>query len=78
MTSRRFFVAGVVMTLAGCGPQAPVYQDALADLSRTRTSDVPLDVPVTAGPTQAVTFGSNVEAFLKYNDAGLKYAASVG
>ena len=78
MTSRRLFVAGLAATLAGCGPQAPVYQDALADLGRTRTDSVPLDVPVTAGPTQAVTFGSNVEAFLKYNDAGIKYAASVG
>jgi len=49
------------------------------DLSGFRLADGarPM-VPVVAGPTQAVTFGSNVEAFLKYNDAGLKYAASVG
>jgi hypothetical protein len=75
---RRAILAGFAAMVAGCGPKAPEYQDALADLSHTRTSDVPLDVPVTAGPTQAVTFGSNVEAFLEYNDKGLKYAASVG
>ena len=78
MTSRRLFVAGLAAILVGCGPQAPVYQDALADLGRTRTDDVPPDVPVTAGPTQAVTFGSNVEAFLKYHDDGLKYGAAWG
>lgn len=76
--SRRAFIVGAVASLAGCGPQAPQYQDALADIARTRTDDVPLDVAVRAGPTQAVTFGSNVEAYLKYNDEGVKYAASVG
>jgi hypothetical protein len=48
---RRAFVVGAVAGLAGCGPQAPPYQDALADIARTRTDDVPLDVPVQAGPT---------------------------
>ena len=76
--SRRAFVVGAMASLAGCGPQAPQYQDALADIARTRTDDVPLDVPVRAGPTQAVTFGSNVEAYLKYHEEGVKYAASVG
>jgi hypothetical protein len=40
--SRRAFVVGAVASLAECGPQAPQYQDALADIARTRTGDDPI------------------------------------
>jgi len=63
---------------AGCGPSAPEYKGAVADLTAARDEAAPTDAPVKAGATTAVTFGSNVEAFLKYNDEGRKYAASVG
>lgn len=78
MFARRGFLFGSLVLLAGCGPQAPTYQDPLADISRARGADVAIDRPVQAGPTTAVTFGSNVERWLKYYDEGNKYAASVG
>jgi hypothetical protein len=64
--------------LAGCGPQAPAYRDSLADLSTARGVDVPIDMAVTAGPRPAFTFGSNIDAFLKYHDDGVKFAATMG
>lgn len=71
-------VAALATGLAACGPTAPQYQDAVADLSAGQSTDAPLDAPVKAGAVPVVTLGSNVEAFLKYNDDGRKYAASVG
>lgn len=62
----------------GCGPQPPQYRDALADLSKVRAVDVPVDLGVRAGPSVALTLGSNVERFLKYQDDGNAYAASLG
>lgn len=76
--SRRAFVVGAAATLAGCGPQVPTYQDPLADLTTARGAAVPENAPVSAGPTQALTFGSNVERFIKYHDDGTKFAASMG
>lgn len=68
----------VMLPLAGCGPQAPQYVDALADLGATPSANVPADVPVKAGATVALTLGSNIERFLKYHDDGNAYAKSVG
>ena len=79
---RRVFVTGTLgvgaWSLAACGPQAPTYQDPLADLTSARGTSVPENAPVRAGATQAITFGSNVERFIKYHDDGLKFAASWG
>ena len=79
---RRLFTVGALAFgtsgLAACGPQAPTYQDPLADLTSAGSAPVPENAPVHAGTTQAVTFGSNVERFIKYHDDGLKFAASVG
>jgi hypothetical protein len=75
---RRLFVAGALAVGACAGPQAPTYQDPLADLTSARASAAPENAPVRAGPTQAVTFGSNVERFIKYHDDGQKFAASMG
>ena len=69
-------VLAALIILAGCGPQAPVYRDTLADLSKARAADVPLDIPVKAGPTTAFTFGSNVESFLKYHDDSISAVSS--
>ena len=49
-----------------------------ADISKARGADVPVDRPVVAGPTVALTLGSNVERWLKYQDDGAKFAASMG
>lgn len=80
MGSRRLLLPCLLFMVAigGCGPQPPQYRDPLADLSSVRTGDVPADVAVKAGPTVALTLGSNVERFLKYHDDGNAYAASVG
>ena len=67
-----------LLSVGGCGPQAPQYVDPLADLSGARGDNVPTDVPVKAGASVALTLGSNVERFLKYHDDGRVYAASVG
>ena len=56
----------------------PPYQDPLADISGARGIDVPADVAVRAGPKVAFTFGSNVERWVKYQDDGAKFAASMG
>jgi len=66
------------LSIGGCGPQPPQYRDPLADLSSARGVTVPENVAVQAGPTVALTFGSNVERFLKYQDDGNAYAASLG
>ncbi|MFO1166757.1 MAG: hypothetical protein U1E19_01370 [Rhodoblastus sp.] len=73
-----FLMAAFAPMLAGCGPSAPEYKGPVADLSASREDIAPMDAPVKAGAIQAVTLGSNVEAFLKYNDEGRKFAASVG
>ena len=73
-----FLMAALAPLLAGCGPSAPEYKGPVADLSVSGDVAAPMDAPVKAGAVQAVTLGSNVEAFLKYNDEGRKYAASVG
>ena len=80
MVRRRTFLFGLasLLPLSACGPQAPPYQDPLADISGARIGDVPVDAPVRAGTTVAYTVGSNVERWLKYVDEGNKYAASVG
>lgn len=79
---RRVFVAGTLgvgaLGMSACGPAAPTYQDPLSDLTSARASQAPENAPVHAGPTQAVTFGSNVERFIKYHDDGIKFAASMG
>lgn len=72
------FLLAIAPGLAGCGPTAPEYKGPVADLAATREGAAPADAPVKAGAVQAVTLGSNAEAFLKYNDEGRKYAASVG
>jgi hypothetical protein len=66
------------LSIIGCGPQPPQYRDPLADLSSARGVTVPENISVKAGPTVALTLGSNVERFLKYQDDGNAYAASLG
>jgi len=78
MLSPRSIIIWLAFVLCSCGPQLPEYRDPLADLTTARGVDVPEDAPVKAAPPMALTLGSNVEAFLKYNDEGRAYAASVG
>ena len=80
MGAGRLLLVCLILCLfvSACGPQPPQYRDPLADLASTTGATVPTDLSVKAGPTVALTLGSNVERFLKYHDDGNAYAASVG
>ncbi|CAN5922502.1 hypothetical protein BH11PSE3_BH11PSE3_28530 [soil metagenome] len=75
---KRRMLLAATLAVGACGPQTPAYQDPLADLTSVKGAAVPENAPVQAGPTQAMTFGSNVERYIKFHDDGIKFAASMG
>jgi hypothetical protein len=77
MGSRRTFVIGGALALAGCGGPPPDYNDPLKDLHTLPASSAPLDAPAKVGSPVALVPGSNIEKLLQYNDAAAKGVQSM-
>lgn len=77
MATRRSFVIGGALALAGCGGPPPDYVDPLKDLHTLRASSAPLDTPAKVGSPVALVPGSNMERLLQYNDAAAKGVQSM-
>jgi hypothetical protein len=77
MATRRGFVIGGGLVLAGCGGPPPDYVDPLKDLHNLPASSAPLDAPAKVGPPAALVLGSNIEKLLQYNDAAAKGVQSM-
>ncbi len=79
--SRRSLLVSLSALPAGAcalSPEAPKYTDSLAELHNMPGTSAPLDVPVRAGPTVAIVFGSNIERVMQQKTDGDKILKSFG